>query len=95
MLKFYLDTCIVWWLIFIAEGLLFKDAYIKNDKKLAKYLGTYTGKRRSVANTILVYWFTCMIPIIRLLIFIIKLVITFNVDGLIKIMEEEKRNKNE
>lgn len=97
MLKFYLDTCVIWWMIFVAEGLLFNETFIKNIDKLSKYLNkdASTSKRKSFVNTIIVYWIISMIPIFRLILFMIKLVITFNTDKLIEAMDEEKRNKNE
>ena len=97
MLKFYLDTCVIWLMIFIVEGLLFRETFIRNTDKLSKYLSkdTSTRKRKSFVNTIIVYWIISMIPIFRLILFMIKLVITFNIDELIEAMDEEKRNKNE
>ena len=97
MLKFYLDTCVIWLMIFIAEGLLFRETFIKNTDKLSKYLSKdmSTRKRKSFVNTIIVYCIISMIPIFRLILFMIKLVITFNIDELIEAMDEEKRNKNE
>lgn len=95
MLKFYLDTCVIWWMIFVAEGLLFSETFIKNTDKLSKYLGNDSGKRKGFVSAIIVYWIISMIPIFRLILFMIKLVITFNIDELIEAMDEEKRNKNE
>lgn len=95
MLKFYLDTCVIWWMIFIAEGLLFRDTFLKNTEKLGKYLDDEIGKRESFLSTVILYGVVSMIPIFRLVVFIIKWVITFNIDELIKRMDEEKRNKND
>lgn len=101
MLKIYLTSCIIYYAIFMIEGLIFRKRFIINTNILyKKFISKEEHKREPVLKTIIRYLLISLIPIYRTIVLLTKLTITFNVEmvyNTFKKIEEEKLkeiNKN-
>ena len=93
MLKIYLSSVIIYFIIFIAEGLAFRKIFLKSQEKINKSQNIET-KRDSYLKTTIDYLIISFIPVIRLISFITKLFMTFYPDKCIEIFKEkEKENE--
>lgn len=87
MLKIYLDSVIIYFVIFLAEGLLFRKEYRKAQDKLNEYYKR-EEKRSGYIKTTFVYLLISLVPILRTIVLITKIYITSNIDGFIKFLKE-------
>lgn len=93
MIKFYLDTVIIYFIIFIAYGLLTKKQFIKVRDKLRKECND-NSKVYGNFKTTLNYLLISFVPIVRLLSLIGRIYMIINPDVFIE-KYKEKENKNE
>ena len=90
MLKFYLDTVIIYFLIYVTSGLLLKKEFVKARDKFRKEL-EINDKLYSNIKTTLGYLLLSFIPFIRLIALITKFYMITNTEELIK---KVKGNEN-
>lgn len=90
MLKFYIETVIIYFVIFVISGLLLKKHFIKARNKVRKELD---DKRKidGYFKTTITYLFISFIPVFRFAILYGKFYMTFFTDDFIK---RAKENKN-
>lgn len=94
MLKFYLDSVFIYFLIFMATGILFKSEFVKASEKVRK-VNKDTSKRAGVIVTALFYLVLSFIPVIRFLGLYGKIYMTFWTDSYIELLKETKEKKND
>lgn len=92
MLKIYIDTVIIYFVIYMATGILFRKNYIKARDKIRKELND-NSKTYGVIITTITYLIISFIPFIRLIGLIGKFLIMTDPDGYIKICKEKKEDK--
>lgn len=76
IIKIYLLTVLFWFLLIEITGIMFKKKYIKNTD-IIRLLKNDNSPRYSNLKTTLMYLKICFIPILRLQVFITKMMITF------------------
>ena len=91
MIKFYLSTVAIYFIIYIASGILFKKEYIKARDKLRKATND-NSKIRGYFRTTINYLLLSFIPFIRLMTLIVKYYMVFDTDKCIEVVKE-KRSK--
>lgn len=92
MLKFYLDSVIIYFIILVVSGIVFHKQFKEGQKKLEDYK---EEEQMGYLNTTLFYLGISFIPVIRLFAVIGKLAIIFNADKCKEILKESEKNKNE
>lgn len=91
MIKFYLSTVAIYFIIYIASGILFRKKYIKARDKLRKATND-NSKIRGYFRTTIDYLLLSFIPFIRLMALIVKYYMVFDTDKCIEVVKE-KRSK--
>ena len=95
MLKIYFDSVIIYFAVFIAEGILFRKEYLKSIEKIGKEVrDSEEIKKMGYIRTTLSYFLISFIPIMRLIILIAKVLITFNPNETIKLLKEIEERDN-
>lgn len=94
MLKFYLDSVVIYFIIFIATGILFHSEFVKAREKVRK-VNKDTSKILGIVITTMFYLFISFIPVIRFLSLYGKIYMTFWTDSYIKLLKETKEKKND
>lgn len=96
MLKFYISTVIIWFVIFIAEAILTHEDVKKMQDKIRKEFEIEkikVRKYRYIKNTFRYLLISC-IPLIRLVVLVIEIYITYDPNVAINLLNN-KRNKDE
>ena len=93
MIKFYISTVVIWFIIYISSGILLKEQFIKARNKVRKELNN-NSKIYGYIRTTFAYFLISCIPFVRLFAFIGKLYMITNTDEYIKIVKE-KGDSNE
>jgi hypothetical protein len=95
MLKFYLNTVLIYFIIFISSGILFKKDFIKARDKIRKELYV-NSKIQGNAKTTFTYLLISCIPFIRIIFLIGKFMVIFYPDDYIEIAKKnQKKEGNE
>ena len=90
MLKIYIESSIIYFVIYIITSMLFKKDFIKARDKMRKELNK-NDKIYGYTKTTIMYLLISFMPIIRLTTLIGKLWLIFYTDSFIK---RAKENKN-
>lgn len=93
MIKFYLSTVLIYFVIYIASGILFKKQFIKARNKFRKATND-NSKVYGYIRTTVNYLLVSFIPIIRLFVLMGKYYFVVNTDEFIKKVKE-KSDSNE
>lgn len=94
MIKFYLNSVMIYFTIYIVSGILMRKQFIKARNKLRKATNT-NSKIYGVIRTTIDYLLISFIPFVRLITLILKYYLVANTDDFIKIMKEKGDVKNE
>lgn len=94
MLKFYLESVCIYFLVFIATGILFKSKFVNASEKIRK-VNKDTSKRAGIIVTTLLYLVISFIPVVRFLCLYGKIYMTFWTDSYIELLKETKEKKND
>lgn len=92
MLKIYLISCLIWFIILMAQALLFHREFIKARDKIRKETNNDT-KIDGYFKTTFAYLLASFIPIYRLFLCHGKFIFVFNPDKVIKAYKEKEDNK--
>lgn len=92
MLKIYLISCLIWFIILMAQALLFHREFIKARDKIRKETNIDT-KIDGYFKTTFAYLLASFIPIYRLFLCLGKFIFVFNSDKVIKAYKEKEENK--
>ena len=92
MLKIYLISCLIWFIILMAQALLFHREFIKARDKFRKETNTDT-KIDGYFKTFFAYLLASFIPVYRLFVCLSKFIFVFNPDKIIKAYKEKEENK--
>ena len=92
MLKIYLISCLIWFIILMAQSLLFHREFIKARDKFRKETNTDT-KIDGYFKTTFAYLLASFIPVYRLFVCLSKFIFVFNPDKIIKAYKEKEENK--
>jgi hypothetical protein len=92
MLKFYLNTVLIYFIIFVSSGILFKKDFIKARDKIRKELND-NSKIQGNAQTTFNYLLVSCIPFIRLISLLIKFWLMINPDEYIKIAKKNQKKE--
>lgn len=94
IIKIYLASVIFYFLLLVITGVMFRRKFIDNTIRIIKSQGHEIIPREPWYITTLRYLFTSFIPVIRLICFISKMIITFNPQLVIEYNLEEN-NEND
>ena len=95
MIKFYLSTVAIYFMIYISSGILFKKDWVKARDKIRKELND-NSKIQSNMQTTFTYLLISCIPFIRTIFLIGKFMVMINPDEYIEISKNHKiKNKEE
>ena len=89
MLKFYIETVIIYFVIYIVTSIIFKKSFVEARDKLRKELNK-NDKIYGYTKTTIMYLLISFIPVIRLTTLIGKLWLTFYTDNFIKNAKERQ-----
>ena len=89
MLKIYIESSIIYFVIYIVTSIIFKKDFIKARDKMRKELNN-NDKIYGYTKTTIMYLLISFVPIIRLIILIGKLWLTFYTDSFIKNAKEQQ-----
>lgn len=92
MLKIYLISCLIWFIILMAQALLFHREFIKARDKFRKETNTDT-KIDGYFKATFAYLLASFIPVYRLFVCLSKFIFVFNPDKIIKAYKEKEENK--
>lgn len=92
MLKVYLSSVAVWFLIAMAEGLLFREQFRKSRDMVREHLKT-KDKIDGIFKTIMNYLLISFVPIIRCIFLITKMYMTACPEKYIKLLEEKLKDE--
>ena len=92
MLKIYLISCLIWFIILMAQALLFHREFIKARDKFRKETNNDT-KIDGYFKTTFAYLLASFIPFYRLFLCLGKFIFVFNPDKIIKTYKENEENK--
>lgn len=94
MLKFYLSTVLIYFMIYITSGILFRKQFIIARNKLRKATND-NSKIYGIIKTSIIYLLISFIPVIRFLSLVGKYYLIFNTNEYIKAtIERNKRRWN-
>lgn len=93
MLKIYIESVIIFFVIFLAEGLIFIKEFKKSQAKLNEYYKKDV-KKSGVIKTTFYYLLFSLIPILRTIVLITKIYITLSVDKYIEFLKEKEDREN-
>ena len=88
MLKIYLDSVVIYFIIYMSTGLLFKKNFIKARDRLRKELND-NSKKYGVIRTTIDYLIISFIPVIRFIGLFGKVWLIIDTDGYIKKAKEK------
>ena len=90
MLKIYLETVFIYFVVYIATGILFKKEYIKARDKARKELND-NSEIYGVIRTIFTYSIISFIPLIRFLGIFGKMWMIVDIDSYIKRVKKNRK----
>ena len=93
MLKFYLETVCIYFIVYIATGILLKKEFVKARDKLRKELKINT-KLYGTIKTTFMYLIASFIPLIRLILILTKMYMIIDTDKYIKMIKEKQELEN-
>ena len=88
IIKIYLLSVLFWFLLIEVTGFIFKKRFIKNTDVI-RMITDEKGPRYSNLKTTLLYLKVAFIPILRVQVFVIKMVLTFYPKIIIEIILKE------
>ena len=92
MLKFYIETSIMWFVIIITHSIVFHASFKKAQEKISKEVpGDENEKKLGFLKTLLWYMFISFVPVFRLFLIVGKTVMIFDTDKAIEIKKENKK----
>ena len=94
MLKIYVDSVIIYFIIYMTTGICFRKEYAKARDKVRKELND-NSKKYGVIRTTLLYLIISFIPIIRLIGLVGKYWMVVDPDSYVKKVKEKEAQKNE
>lgn len=89
MIKFYLSTVLIYFIIYIASGILTRKQFIEARNKFRKATNA-NSKIHGYIRTTIDYLLISFIPIIRLFTLIAKYTFVMNTDEVIKRVKEKE-----
>ncbi len=92
MLKIYLVSCLIWFVILIAQAFLFHREFIKARDKYRKKMNINTNLD-GYFKTFLMYLLASFIPAYRFLLCLSKFIFIFNPDKFIETQKEKEEEK--
>ena len=92
MLKIYLISCLIWFIILMAQALLFHREFIKARDKFRKETNT-NSKIDGNFKTTFAYLLASFIPVYRLFFCLGKFIFVFDPDKIIKAYKENKEKE--
>lgn len=90
MLKIYLETVFIYFVVYIATGILFKKEYIKARDKARKELND-NSEIYGVIRTTFTYLIISFIPLIRFLVIFGKMWMIVDIDSYIKRVKKNRK----
>ena len=94
MIKFYLSTVVIWFIITIMSHIIFHKQFIKSQEKIRKETNNNSKKYGFIKTTIL-YFFISFIPIIRLFALIAFYITIANPKKMIEIIKDNEEEEND
>ncbi len=88
MIKFYLSTVLIYFVIYIVSGILTRKQFIKARDKLKKATND-NSKIYGCARTTIDYLLLSFVPVIRLFVLIVKYYFIADTDEFIKKIKEK------
>ena len=92
MLKIYLTSCLIWFVILMSEGLLYKKEFVKARDKIRKATND-ESKISSNFTTAITYLLISLIPVYRFMVLIAKLYMTIYPEKMIKEIKKREKEK--
>jgi hypothetical protein len=89
MLKFYIETSIMWFIIIITHSIVFHASFKKAQEKINKEVPS-NEKKWGFLKTLLWYMFISFVPVFRLFLIVGKTIMIFETDKVIEKMKENK-----
>lgn len=89
MLKIYLVSCLIWFIILMSQAFLFHRKFIKARDKYRKKMNINTNLD-GYFKTFLMYLLASFIPVYRFLLCLNKFIFIFNPDKFIETQKEKK-----
>lgn len=94
MLNFYLDTVMIYFLIFMGTGIALRKPFIEASDKLKEALND-ESKRENIVKTVIFYMGVSFIPVFRLMVLLSKLALILNTEKMIELMKEREEENND
>lgn len=94
MLKIYFESCLIWFLIMISEGIIFKKEFIMARNQIRKETNDNSKIYGNILTTFY-YFLISLIPIYRLIFLIGKIYMTFHSEKMINIIKKQQKSKKE
>lgn len=91
MLKFYFDTVIIWFIVYVTSGILFRKEFTDARDKLRKAIGS-NEKINGYIKTTLFYLLVSFVPMFRLLLLILKFNLIINTEAIIEVVKKANEN---
>lgn len=97
VLKIYLLSSLFYFLLIMITGLLFRKKFLKSVSLIDKILERKETPKEGIIKTTFRYLLISFIPVVRLVVFIEKMIITFKpyIIVLYVLKEREKKNVND
>lgn len=93
MLKFYIETSIMWFIILITHSIVFHASFKKALEKINKEVPSDENEKKwGFLRTLLWYMFISFVPVFRLFLIVGKTFMIFETDKAIEKMKENKNN---
>lgn len=92
MIKFYLITVLIYFIVYITSGLLFRKQFIIARSKLRKAIND-NSKIYGIVRTLIIYLLISFIPVIRFLSLVGKYYLVFNTNEYIKAIIERNKKR--
>jgi len=86
MIKFYLSTAIIYFIIFTASGIVLKKEYERSIRKIRGSNDYYYNYLKNI----MYYFLVSLIPIFRIIFLILKFYIVFFPEKAIELLEKKK-----
>lgn len=94
MIKIYIYSVVVWFVLFILTGIVFKKKFKEAQIKIRKFTD-WNEEEYGVLKTTILYLIESLIPVRRCLLFFGKLVVIFRTDVFIEFLKEKKEDDKE
>lgn len=94
VLKIYLLSSLFYFLLIVITGLLFRKKFLKSIGLTGKILEIKETPKEGMIKTTLRYLLISFIPVVRLVIFIEKMIITFKPYIIVQYVLKEREKKN-